>query len=887
MNEEELDSRIRSLVASAVADAAQPKPLPARSAQPASGDHAVVVPFRRHRGRMIVWTAVGVAASVVVGFVLVRPASDDNQRVTAATSSSVESTTIPGAPVAWPAEITAIVASDRGIETVTAENGEAVVTRLTDADGPGGTVTRGFVQADGEVVASYCCQEVALPHILVTAEDGSTRPVDDFGGVLMDVAADGAVLYVEGNRLMMWVDGVRTQLSTAPDGAGLRPEFHFQSDFAYGTWDRSLPEPAMVIVNRSGQPVDAGVVLGSVATATGVGMQEARLEANGQLWVTDSGGNAQEIIDFDPAGVVGLDVSWPYVLVSYEAAPPVLVALTGAVRALPMANGFATFSLRPTNTTTQIETSPTGEVRAVVTQRNTDGDNGVWALTADEFVKIDGSANGPAYLAGNTLVFSPTGGGVVAMDRTTGAVVDLRATGQVQDAAVFSGQLYYLYTDSQLGEWTSLYLHGPDGDRFIATDADFVDLNHSSWHLGSDVILGTYANYGGQRPEFYDLGGNFLADASELYAPVGTDPQGQPVLYAMSPQGVWGSLESGTVTLRQWGDSTILDTIEVPDAAQAIRFDVSLDRIVVSYMSTNGADSARLGSRGRILLVGDQGTAELRSEESWSWEDLPGQGWATLPRDVDPGEPARFTVMTAPPYRPQVALAGATGVRLIEGETVTTIADAPTTRVLLRRDGNISFLSPDFGSYPREWVRATGEIREHWAAVSWVAEPILHDDLGNLGDFLFSVADQVYRTSDERRWPAPGAADTRLSCAYNGWVIGNGIRFAMGDTPPPEWLGVAGGEWALSPDGSLVASTTDGVIRIRRTADGTVLFEQPIGDRVITQIDLNLQWLAIVETPIDTPNADGSSTAVLIHLASGRSVVYEGAVSASLPDTGL
>ena len=873
MNEEELDSRIRSLVASAVADAPVPRAFPASNAQPTSGDQAVVVPFRRHRGRMIVWTAVGVAASLVVGFVLIRSAGDDNQRMTAATSSSVESTTMPGAPVAWPAEITAIVASDRGIETVTAENGEAVVTRLTDADGPGGTLTRAYMQADGEVVASYCCQEVALPHILATAKDGSTRPVDEFGGVLMDVAADGAVMYVEGNRLMMWVDGARTQLSTAPDGAGLRPEFHFQSDVAYGTWDRSLLEPAMVIVHRSGQPIDAGVALGSVATATGVGMQEARLEANGQLWVTNSGGTTQEIVDFDPAGVIGLDVSWPYVLVSYEAAPPVLVALTGAVRALPMANGFATFSLRPTNNTTPIGTWPMGEVRAVVTQRNTDGDDGVWALTTDEFAKIDGSANGPAYLAGNTLVFSPTGGGVVAMDRTTGAIVDLRATGQVQDAAMFSGQLYYLYTDSQLGEWTSLYLHGPDGDRFIATDADFVDLDHSSWHLARDVILGTYAYYGGQRPEFYDLGGNYLGDASELYAPVGTDPQGQPVLYAMSPQGVWGSLESGTVTLRQWGDSTILDSIEVPDAANALTFDVSLDRIVVSYMSTNGAESARLGSRG--------------SDGSWSWEDLPGQGWATLPRDVDPGEPAPFTVMTAPPYRPQVALAGPTGVRLIEGDTVTTIADAPSTRVLLRRDGNISFRSPDFGAYPREWVRATGEIREHWPAVSWIAEPILHDDLGNVGDFLFSVADQVYRSSDERRWPEPGAADTRLSCAYNGWVIGNGVRFAMGDTPPPDWLGAAGGEWALSPDGSLVASTTDGAVRIRQTADGTVLFEQPIGDRVITQIDLNLQWLAIVETPNDTPSADASSSAVLIHLASGRTVTYDDVVSLSLPDTGL
>ena len=518
---------------------------------------------------------------------------------------------------------------------------------------------------------------------------------------------------------------------------------------------------------------------------------------------------------------------------------------------------------------------PDGDVRAVVTLRDTDSTDGVWILTDNDFVHVDTTAGGPAFLAGDTLVFSPKGGGIVALDRTSGVTETLRGTGQVVDAAVLGGELYYLFTDYRGGVFVSLYLHGPSGDTYIAPH-EGSDTGHLSWHLGRGVIVGTGAYYSSMRPEFYDFAGNSLTELSDRYAPATSPPQGSRMLYTMSPEGLWGSVDGDVLTLRQWGDPAVLDTITIPDGAQAIDLDVSPDRIIVTYnLGTNGADAAREATRD--------------ADGSWAWADLPGTGWATIPRAVDPGVPPAVTPLTEPPYLPTVALAGDFGVKLIVGDgTEQVITTDPAERVLLRRDGSISFKSPELGFYPHEWNPLTGEVKQHWAALKWVAEPILHDDLGALpGDFLFSVADQVYTNVNGQRWPAPGAATTRMSCSYDGWVIGNGVRFAMGDNQPPEWLGTAGGEWALTPDGSLVASTTDGLIQVRRTTDGSVLYEQPIGDRVISEIDVSGEWLAYIETPSDTPTADATSRAVLVHLPSGRSLSYAGAVSVSLANTDI
>ena len=874
MNDDQLDDEIRALMSAVVAEAPAAKPLPSMDDAPA----APVVSIRRSRGRAVVWTGIAVAASLAA-FTVFWSSRNDNRSVTAATSSTVDqppiasltTTTAPTDRSMWPVGITAVVASNRGIETITAENGDPVVTRLS-LDEWNYYPSHAVELADGSLVVEVCCDTNGATLVVLRAVDGTVTNISEGVASLMDVEADGSVLYIEDGRLMLWVDGVRRQLSLAPDIAGgLSPSFQFEGEIVVGAWDRG-GENAFA-VDRSGQPLEIGVAMGSVADANGPGMQEARIEGNGQLWVTND--SMQEIIDFDPDGVVGLDVSWPYVLVSYEDAPPVLVdATSGVIRELPVADGFATFSMKTPADPAPTVDFPDGDVRAVVTQRDTP-DDGVWIVTDDEFVQVDSTAEGPAYLARDTLLFTPKDGGIVALDRTTGATQALRSTGHVVDAAVLGGQLYYLYAVSPVDKTTYLYLHGPTGDTFITTNFAYTDLGHINWHIGPGVIVGTSAYYSSLRPEFYDFAGNFLEDLSDQYAPATLPPEGNRMLYTMNPEGLWGIVDGDVLTLRQWGDPTVLDTITIPDGAQAIDLDVSADRIVVTYnLGTNGADVGREGTR-----TGD-GT--------WTWSDLPGSGWATMPRASDPGSPFDVTPLTEPPYTPSVALAGDFGVKLIVGDgTEKVITPNPADQVLLHRNGAISFRSPGFGAYSQRWDPVTGESRSYWPGTNWFAEPNLHDDLGASDDFLFSVLDHVKRFSDERSWSTPGAADTRLSYCYDGWVIGNGVRFAMADSEPPEWLGAAGGEWALTPDGQLVASTTDGLIRVRRTSDGSVIYEQSIGDRVISQIDISGEWLAYVETPDDTPTADSSSQAVLVHLPSGRSLTYDGALSVSLANTDI
>lgn len=888
MNDDELDDRIRALMSSAMIDAPEPKPLPARAALSASSDQSVVVPFRRRR--MIVWTAVGVAASLVVGFVVFRSATDDNQRVTAATSSSV------GGSVSWPADLAVIVAGERGVEKV-GTAGEA--TKLLDtagiarayelADGSliyqKGTLTDGTVVGGGDIV--WRSADGSETSSLVTAGDTQLQLFDasrvdgDLGLLQLvygDVGSDGPTVdaWFQPDEPHAWV----------PEGGwavGYRRWMIAGDDRVLAGWTDDTLQSGATMRTTTGDVVNVGDrFAGALSVVAAPDGRTGRLDDDGVLTLFDPNGAVSTVDVPNAQDGVDLQLRGAALVVNYATSrSAVLIDLRdGAMYEVPVA-GYATPSMADSAEAPPVSplAFPAGEVRAVVTQRDSDGAGGAWIVTDDEFVQVDATAGGPAFLAGDTLVFSPKNGGVVALDRATGSMETLRASGQVVDAAILGGELYYLYTDYSVGIFISLYLHGPSGDVYIAPDMGS-DTGHLSWHLGRDVIVGTGAYYSSMRPEFYDFAGNSLTGLSDQFAPATQPPQGNRMLYTMSAEGLWGIADGDVLTLRQWGDPAVLDTIAVPDGATATRLDVSADRIIVTYnLGTNGADAAREATRD--------------GDGTWTWSDLPGSGWATMPRAVDPGAPPAVTPLTEPPYVPGVALAGSDGVRLIIGDgTTTTITTDPAERVLLRRDGSVSFYSPGFGAYPHGWNPVTGEISEHWAGTNYVAQPILHDDLGALagspfGDFLFSVADQVYRNSDERGWPAPGAADTRLSCSYDGWVVGNGVRFAMGDSQPPEWLGTAGGEWALTPDGSLAASTTDGLIRVRRTSDGVVVYEQPIGNRTISEVDVSGEWLGYIETPGDTPAADATSRAVLVHLPSGRSITYDDVASLSLANTDL
>jgi hypothetical protein len=476
-------------------------------------------------------------------------------------------------------------------------------------------------------------------------------------------------------------------------------------------------------------------------------------------------------------------------------------------------------------------------------------------------------------LVGDSIVYSSAAGGV-SVRAADGTTTQLRATGFVQDAALFGGELYYLYTDRLFGEPINLYLHGPVGETYIAVD-DWQDTGHTSWHLGRDIIVGTGAYYAGMAPNIFDHAGNRLVAEEEATRPADTNgnpAQNDRAVYSMSPTGLWGALIGDTLTLRQWDDLDAIETVVIPDWAKVSRFDVAPDRLLVTYTLDDG------------YTLGTSSMA-VKTDGEWMWHDLPGNGVATLPRVIDPGAPTPADMVPAAPD-PWVALAGLWGVKLIEGPTTTVVDTTAATRVVLLRNGSVAYRAPDAGGYPRLWDRAAAQSNELWAGTNWIAEPILQDSTSDAGNFLFTVGALLFEFEPERRRDLAAVPPSRLSYAWNGWVVGERVRYSIGETQPPEWIG-GDGLWALSPNGGLVASYVDGVVQVRRVSDGFVVYERAEPGVDVTEIDVNDEWLSIAETPDDTPNADSTSRVVLVHLASGRMHFYEGAVSASLPDTSL
>ena len=142
MNADDLDGRIRSLVHDAVAAA------PAAPDLPAAMPSAAPVAASPNRGRGWVWAGIGIAASIIAVGVLVLTNRDDDPSIVAGSTSADVSTSVDGTSLPWPDGVAVIVASTRGIEKVTAENGQAVVTRLLSDV----SVARAFELEDGSIV---------------------------------------------------------------------------------------------------------------------------------------------------------------------------------------------------------------------------------------------------------------------------------------------------------------------------------------------------------------------------------------------------------------------------------------------------------------------------------------------------------------------------------------------------------------------------------------------------------------------------------------------------------------------------------------------------------------------------------------------------------------
>ncbi|MGB8861674.1 MAG: hypothetical protein WCC60_20635, partial [Ilumatobacteraceae bacterium] len=478
MNDDQLDDEIRALLSAVVADAPAVKPLPALD------DVAVAaLPTRRSRGRAVVWTAIAVAASLVA-FTVFWSSRNDNQRVTAATSSSLDGS------AAWPSDLAVVVANDGGVQEVgplgterlLAKRGVARAYELADGSliYQEGTVANDTVVDGGDII--WRSEDGSRTTSLVTAGDTQLQLFD--ASLLDGDLGRLQLVYGLGETVSTWFQPDEPR-SWVLEGGWAVGHFRWNiagADRVMAGWTDDTGRRGTDMRLSNGEVVDVGDRFeGALFVVAAPDGRTGRLDGDGVLTVFGPNGAVTTVNVPNTQDGVDLQLRGAALVVNYHTSrAPVLIDLRdGATYEVPVI-GYATVSdamnapapLPATTTATAPTTTtafPEGDIRAIVTQRDTDVD-GVWIVTDDEFAQVDATSGGPAYLAGDNLLFSPKAGGIVALDRTTGATQTLRSTGQVVDAAVLGGELYYLYTDYRGGVFVSLYLHGPAGDVYIAAD---------------------------------------------------------------------------------------------------------------------------------------------------------------------------------------------------------------------------------------------------------------------------------------------------------------------------------------------------------------------------------------------------------------------------------
>lgn len=323
MSADNLDERLKALMQDAVANT------PAAPALPPVGTAVVrpLVPRRRPAG--LVSAAIGVAAAAAVAGVIAWTNRTDTHRIVAATSTSDQSPTTAPA-LSWPQDLRVVIASDRGIELVTAEGSGMAVTRL---DQPlQGDVA--FELPDGSIVSAPDLMDVGLDgqalytgtwagfHAIFQYPLGGTRPTDPlmipFNGEPVRLTYSADQLVGEGTLF----DGGRTPIRTTQDN-----QFDLSTFLSSG------------VVAPLG---DADARLFSVSPT---GRTIVWLQGN-TLTVLD-GHPARTLTVTDGASVTELDVSDAYVALTRGDGMGTIIDLqTGQAYDAPAA-GRLTLSMRP------------------------------------------------------------------------------------------------------------------------------------------------------------------------------------------------------------------------------------------------------------------------------------------------------------------------------------------------------------------------------------------------------------------------------------------------------------------------------------------------------------------------------------------------------------
>ena len=276
------------------------------------------------------------------------------------------------------------------------------------------------------------------------------------------------------------------------------------------------------------------------------------------------------------------------------------------------------------------------------------------------------------------------------------------------------------------------------------------------------------------------------------------------------------------------------------------------------------------------------------------------------PADGSPVDKAAFLAWLAtvdvverlPEGMRPVVLAGPSGVAVVGQQGTTTVTTKPAFRAVLLADGDVVWQElgsdPSTGGYRPElthlWNAVTGAHTELWAAVDWVAPPVLHDALPD-GRFAWSVSDRLVISDPlgvESQSVALGLTPGgRLSVNLRDQLVaGEGLymtidqaELSAAPATPDFWQCTSACAFEMDGRTAVVASATD--LRVVDRSTGETLFGMPWGDNVITDVDIRGNWLSYYASPL----GDSDSTVRVMDYTTGVGLAFQGWRSAHFSRT--
>ena len=251
-----------------------------------------------------------------------------------------------------------------------------------------------------------------------------------------------------------------------------------------------------------------------------------------------------------------------------------------------------------------------------------------------------------------------------------------------------------------------------------------------------------------------------------------------------------------------------------------------------------------------------------------------------------------------PEGMPPVVLAGPSGVALVRQQGTTTVTTAPAFRAVLLADGDVVWQElgsdPSTGVYRPEvthlWNAVTGADTALWAAVDWVATPVLHDALPDgriaftVGDTLL-IQDPLGQTSQSV--PLGVTPSGRLSVNLRDQLVaGEGLYATIDQTgsvpapsPPEFWRCTSACAFDMNGGRVVLASEVD--LRVVDRTTRKTLFSMPWVEDTITDVDIHGDWLSYYASPL----GDNEETIRVMDYTTGVGFAFQGWWSAHFSRT--